>query len=42
MVPVADAIERSDANIIKGNRLAVDDAGARAQAGYVSTSSEKR
>jgi hypothetical protein len=32
MVAVADAIERSDAVVITGNRLAVDDAGARAQA----------
>jgi glucose-6-phosphate dehydrogenase assembly protein OpcA len=33
MVAVADTIERSDAVVITGNRLAVDDAGARAQAG---------
>jgi len=33
MVAVADTIERSDAVVITGNRLPVDDAGARAQAG---------
>jgi hypothetical protein len=33
MVAVACAIERSDAVVITGNRLAIDDAGARAQAG---------
>ena len=32
MVAVADTIERSDAAVITGDRLAVDDAGARAQA----------
>src|SRR5436190_20731861 len=33
MAAVADAIERSNAVVITGNRLAVDDAGARPQAG---------
>jgi hypothetical protein len=33
MVAVANAIERRDTVVITGNRLAVDDAGARAQAG---------
>jgi hypothetical protein len=33
MAAVANAIEQSDAVVITGNRLAVDDAGARAQAG---------
>jgi hypothetical protein len=33
MVAVANAIEQSDAVVITGNRLAVDDAGARAEAG---------
>ena len=33
MVAVADTIEQSDAVVIAGNRLPVDDAGARAQAG---------
>jgi hypothetical protein len=33
MVAVANAIERSDAVVITGNRLPIDDAGARAQAG---------
>ena len=33
MVAVANAIKQSDAIVITGNRLAVDDAGARAQAG---------
>jgi hypothetical protein len=33
MVAVANAIEQSDAVVITGDRLAVDDAGARAQAG---------
>jgi len=33
MAAVANAIERSDAAVITGNRLPVDDAGARAQAG---------
>jgi hypothetical protein len=32
MAAVADAIERSDAVVITGNRLPIDDAGARAQA----------
>ena len=32
MVAVANAIERRDAVVITGNRLAVDDARARAQA----------
>jgi hypothetical protein len=32
MAAVANAIERGDAIAIKGNRLPVDDAGARAQA----------
>jgi hypothetical protein len=31
MVAVANAIERSDAVVITGNRFAIDDAGARAQ-----------
>jgi hypothetical protein len=33
MLSVANAIEGSDAIVITGNRFAVDDAGARAQAG---------
>jgi hypothetical protein len=32
MVAVANAIERRDAVVITGNDLAIDDAGARAQA----------
>jgi hypothetical protein len=33
MVAVANAIERSDPVVITGNRVPVDDAGARTQAG---------
>jgi hypothetical protein len=33
IVAVANAIERSDAIVITGNRVPVDDAGARAQTG---------
>jgi len=32
-VAVANAIEQSDAVVITGNRLSIDDAGARSQAG---------
>jgi hypothetical protein len=42
MVVVADTIERSDAVVIRGNRLAVEEPGARAQAAKVSTIRGKR
>src|SRR5262245_14421633 len=42
MAAVANAIEQSDAVVITGNRLAVDDAGARPQADQCLDSQRKR